>query len=115
MTNRNLVDNNTASRSVFAVDLGGTHLRAALVDESGEILFRFKQSTPHTGNQNDIVQAIVAAARSCHLPVDGSGVLAVSVVVPGTVNVADGLVVRAPNVSCLDGLYLAATLERELN
>ncbi len=114
MTNPNPLDNNDGSRFVFAVDLGGTHLRAALVDENGEILFHFKQSTPHTGNQSDIVQAIVAAARSCQLPVDGSGALAVSVVVPGSVNVAEGLVVRAPNVSCLDGVYLAAILEREL-
>ena len=31
---------------IFAADLGGTHLRAATVDQDGKIQFRFKQNTP---------------------------------------------------------------------
>jgi glucokinase len=44
----------------------------------------------------------------------GGTLSAVSVVVPGTVNVAEGVVVKAPNVPCLDGFRLAAALESEL-
>jgi glucokinase len=38
----------------------------------------------------------------------------VSVVVPGTVQVENGVVMKAPNVPCLDGFRLAAALESEL-
>ena len=112
MTHSNVLDKNASSDLVFAVDLGGTHLRAALVDGNGEIRFRFKQNTPHTESPDDIVQAIVAAVRSCE--VDGSA-SAVSVVVPGTVNVEKGAIVRAPNLSSLNRFCLSAALERELN
>ncbi|HBB87725.1 MAG TPA: hypothetical protein DC047_08935, partial [Blastocatellia bacterium] len=40
---------------------------------------------------------------------------AVSVVVPGTVNVEEGTVVKAPNVPCLDGFRLTEALTRALN
>ncbi len=111
MTNSNPLDTKISSDLVFAIDLGGTHLRAALVDENGKIRFRFKQNTPRTEKPDDIVQAIVAAVRSCEL--DGAA-SAVSVVVPGTVNVEKGSVVRAPNVPSLNRFCLSAALEREL-
>jgi len=79
MINSNPLDKKSSSDVVFAVDLGGTHLRAALVDEDGIIRFRFKQNTPRTESPDDIVQAIVAAVRSCELDGPAS---AVSVVVP---------------------------------
>jgi glucokinase len=111
MINSNPRDKKSSSDAVFAVDLGGTHLRAALVDENGKIRFRFKQNTPRTENPDDIVQAIVAAVRSCELDGPAS---AVSVVVPGTVNVEKGAVVRAPNLPSLNRFCLSAALEREL-
>ena len=46
---------------IFAADLGGTHLRAATVDQKGTIQFRFKQNTPQGNDANAIVDAVVAA------------------------------------------------------
>ncbi len=102
---------------VFAADLGGTHLRSATVSEDGQIHFRHKQTTPRGENANEIVNAIVQAARECGTSeiATGQTVRAISVVVPGTVNVAEGIVVKAPNVSSLDGFPLAAALTNELN
>src|SRR2546429_9801252 len=93
----------TARREVvLAADLGGTHLRAATVDENGIIHFRLKQKTPHTADPDDIVRALVQAVRQCETQskTNGDGIRAVSVVVPGSVNVEQGLVVKAPNLSC---------------
>src|SRR5437764_3679850 len=106
----------TSSEVVFAADLGGTHLRAATVDENGTIHFRLKQKTPHTANPDEIVQALVQAVRQCETQskTKGNGIRAVSVVVPGSVNVEQGLVVKAPNVACLDGFRLTAALTSEL-
>lgn len=101
---------------VFAADLGGTHLRAATVDGNGKIHFRSKQKTPQAEKAGEIVRALVLAVRACEEQSanDGDGISAISVVVPGTVNVEDGVIVKAPNVPCLDGFRLAAALEGEL-
>ncbi len=96
---------------IFAADLGGTHLRAATVDQKGKIHFRFKQNTPQVKDANAIVDAIVAAV---HEAGGVEGISAVSLVVPGTVNVQEGVVVKAPNLPCLDGFRLAAALSEKL-
>lgn len=104
-------------KRVFAADLGGTHLRSAIVDHTGKIDCRLKQRTPEAQRPEEIVDALVAAVRECEqqntsgdYPID-----AVSVVVPGTVNVASGVVVKAPNLSCVSGFHLAKALSHVLN
>src|SRR5437588_4744260 len=106
----------TSSELIFAADLGGTHLRVATVDENGQIHFRLKQKTPHAAEPDEIVRALVQAARQCETQskTNGDGIRAVSVVVPGSVNVEQGIVVKAPNVACLDGFRLTAALTSEL-
>src|ERR1041384_6221956 len=56
---------NTDNKLIFAADLGGTHLRAATVDQSGKIQFRFKQNTPQGSDPLAIVDAVVAAVNEC--------------------------------------------------
>jgi len=100
---------------IFAADLGGTHLRAATVDQKGTIQFRFKQNTPPGSDPNAIVEAVVAAVRECERQTGGADeISAVSLVVPGTVKVQEGAVVKAPNLPCLDGFRLGAALTTEL-
>lgn len=100
---------------VLAADLGGTHLRAATVDRNGQIHFRLKQQTPQAKKADEIVRALVLAARECEKQNPNAPIGAISVAVPGTVNVQEGVVVKAPNVPCLDGFRLAAALSGELN
>jgi glucokinase len=100
---------------IFAVDLGGTHLRVATVDTRGKIHFRSKQSTPQGTDPAQIVDAIVKAVHDYKQEIGSTdGLNAISLVVPGTVNVKDGTVVKAPNLPCLDGFRLASTLTSEL-
>ena len=101
----------TDKKLIFAADLGGTHLRAATVDDQGRIHSRFKQNTPQVKDANAIVDAIVAAVHEFQKAAEIS---AVSIVVPGTVNVEEGSVVTAPNLPCLDGFRLAAALTEQL-
>jgi len=103
---------NTDRKLIFAADLGGTHLRAAVVDHHGHIQSRFKQNTPQVADAYAIVDAIVSAVKELQ---KGAEISAVSLVVPGTVNVEEGSVVTAPNLPCLDGFRLAAALTEQLH
>jgi len=103
---------NTDTKLIFAADLGGTHLRAATVDQKGRIHARLKQNTPQAEDANAIVDAIVAAVHEFQKAAEIS---AVSLVVPGTVKVEEGVVVKAPNLPCLDGFRLAAALTEQLH
>src|SRR5512144_994999 len=95
------------TRSILAFDLGGTHLRAAIVDQDGTIQSSSKHQTPRTTKPEEIVSALVAAARECEcrLP-PGHSISGISVAVPASVNVEAGSVVKAPNLSSLNGFHL---------
>ena len=107
---------NGSDKLIFAADLGGTHLRAATVDQQGKIHFRSKQNTPQGTDPNEIVAAVVNAVREYRKEIgaEPDQLQAVSLVVPGTVNVAEGIVVKAPNLPCLDGFPLTTALTDEL-
>jgi glucokinase len=115
-SNQNQTCGGANGSMVFAADLGGTHLRAATVDESGSIHYRLKRKTPRTETPDDIVRALVLAVRECEkqCAATGGSIRAISVVVPGSINADAGLVVKAPNLACLDGFRLTAALADEL-
>ena len=102
--------NQLSQRLVFAVDLGGTHLRVALVDDSGKILQHLKQETPKGDSPDEILDALVNAA----LEWDCDRVVAASIMVPGAVDCAKAVVVQAPNLPSLINFELKAELQRRL-
>ena len=102
-------------RFAFSVDLGGTNLRAALIDNRGRIHFRLRQDTPQNSNQEEIVTALIAAARECETQAETMGGLdAGCVVVPGAVDSLNRTVVKVPNLPCLDQFPLRSVLEERL-
>lgn len=101
------------ARYVIAADLGGTHLRVAVVDSEGNIHSRVKLKTP-TDTAEAVVSALVGSARACLKATGLQGAGAISVVVPSPVNPADGSVEKAPNLPCLNGFPLRPALNREL-
>src|SRR5689334_12207881 len=114
--NNNLISEQTCNL-VCAADLGGTHLRVAVVDSSGHIHFRLKQSTPQEASPDGILQSLVSAVGECEVQAKQNGgrrISAVSVVVPGTVNVDRGIVVKAPNLPALNGFNLSQQLTAQL-
>jgi glucokinase len=102
---------------VVAADLGGTHLRVAAVDPSGQIYCRQEQRTPHGDNADEIVSALIAAVLQCErgLAALQGAITAFSIAAPGTVDVGKGVVVGAPNLPSLNGFNLRDALESELD
>jgi glucokinase len=100
------------SSLVFAVDLGGTHLRVALVDESGRILEHLKQDTPKGDSPEPIISVLLDAAQ--HWDSFKQQIVAASIMVPGPVDSARGVVLQAPNLPSLLNFALKAELETRL-
>jgi glucokinase len=80
---------------VVAVDVGGTSIKAALVDEDGRVLRRFAVPTP---GSDAVVEAVLDAIRRMTEP----GVAAVGVVVPGVVDVSAGVARYSVNLGWRD-------------
>ena len=104
--------NQFSERLVFAVDLGGTHLRAALVDATGRIVQQSKQDTPKGDSAERLVAALVSAADQWGC--DKLPVVAASIMVPGAVDADKAVVVQAPNLPSLVNFKLKAELEKRL-
>lgn len=101
---------------VLACDLGGTNLRMAAVDATGRILYRTKRDTPKADRADEIVRTMVETANLCRAAVEGEGAVeAIAAAVPATVNFEKGILLKAPNVPCLDGFRMEAALAHELS
>jgi glucokinase len=101
---------------VLATDLGGTNLRMAAVDREGNILHQTKRETPRTERADEIVRAIAISADECRAKVKEQGeIIAITAAVPSGVDYLNGIIVKAPNLPCLDGFRMAAALENELS
>lgn len=99
-------------RLVFAVDLGGTHLRVALVEETGKILQLLKQDTPKGDSAEQIIDALVSAAQKWGC--DKRPMIAASILVPGALDSEKAVVVQAPNLPSLLNFDLKAELQERL-
>lgn len=103
--------NGSKAKLVFAADLGGTHLRGALVDERGNIHVQLKQETPKGDSPDCIVNALVDAATECERRLGNQHFRASSILVPGTLDSNAEVVVQAPNLDSLNQFALKAVLE----
>src|SRR6185369_14519693 len=104
--------NPSSGSLVFAVDLGGTHLRVALVDDTGRILKQTKQETPKGDSAECVVAALVHAARQWES--HKQAVVAASIMVPGAVDSDNAIVLQSPNLPSLVNYALKSELEKRL-
>jgi glucokinase len=85
---------------IVGVDLGGTSLRALVLDRQNRILaiekIPTKARNPAAGLIRDIASSVRKAVVTAEIP--WSTVAAVSVGAPGAVDPADGIVYKAPNL-----------------
>ena len=104
--------NGVGPRLVFAADLGGTHLRMALVDDAGTIHKQAKQQTPKGDSPDCVLDALVATAQqwSAEIAIP----VAASIMVPGAVDTGKAVVVQAPNLPALINFGLKAELQERL-
>jgi glucokinase len=88
--------------AAIGIDIGGTHLRAARISPSGEILDLVARPTPEA---RGIVDEVVALVRS----LDAPDVVAIGIGIPGRVDAGQGLILSGGYVDLSD-VALADTI-----
>jgi glucokinase len=103
----------TAPGAVIAVDLGGTMIKAAIVDGAGHAQREVKRATPAARGPEAVIGELQAVVAELAAPtVDGDpGVHAVAVVVPGIVDPAAGRAEFSANLG-FRGVPLRDLIER---
>jgi len=110
------MSNQSKSRIVFAADLGGTHLRAALVDQCGKIHAQLKHETPQDESADHVIHSLVSAVKklATQRPSGAPPIESAAIMVPGTVDKTNTIVVGAPNLPSLRNFALKVELEKKL-
>ncbi len=104
-------------RVVIGVDLGGTNLRTALLNQDGDILDRHKEATHASDGWATVVGRIIenikrqreSAARR------RLAIAAVGVGAPGVIRADKGIVVKSPNFPDWNNVPLKEQLERAID
>ncbi|HXH69641.1 MAG TPA: ROK family protein [Pyrinomonadaceae bacterium] len=99
------------NKVVLACDLGGTNFRLAAVTTEGEVIYRIKRDTPKSDQVDKILQTITECINECHNSLkDRFEIKIVAAAVPAAVDAKRGIILKAPNIPCLDGFRFAETL-----
>ncbi len=98
----------------IAVDLGGTQIRAALVNREGQILNRIATPTKATAGPAIVIQQLVDAALDVSRDVDAAKILGVGVSSPGPLDTEQGIAIGLPTIKDFDNVPLLALLQKAL-
>jgi glucokinase len=104
-------------RVVIGVDLGGTNLRAAILNPQGEILDRHKEATHASDGWEKVVARLIDNIKRQResAALKGFDVASVGVGAPGVILAEKGVVVKSPNFPDWNNLPLKDKLEKSLN
>jgi glucokinase len=92
----------------IGIDIGGTKIAGALVDESGAILSELKVPTP-ASDPDAIVEAVVGLVDALS---EGSDVLGVGVAAAGFIDAEQATIIYAPNLSWRNENFKAKLQEK---
>lgn len=101
------------SRNILGVDIGGTYIRAGIVDESNRIVYEKITGSASVLRHADECKSLADWVKAL-LEESGKEVEAISMGLPAVLNRDRTLVVSAPNVVGLDGQQVNKLLEERL-
>jgi glucokinase len=99
---------------IIGVDLGGTNVRSAVVDDAGRISCHTKLSVAGSRSAEEVIDRVVACIAMTRDQRGGMDLLGVGVGTPGLIMAESGTVVYAPNVPGWTDLPLRSILQERL-
>jgi len=82
-----------------AIDLGGTQLRAALIDENGHVLERTAVATAASSGPDVVLEQMAAVAAHVSAGIAKSTILGVGVSAPGPLDAKAGIALNIPTLA----------------
>ncbi len=98
----------------IGVDLGGTNLRVAAIDASGQVLDRVSVPAVYTAGPEQVVTGIVQVINKICSRVGASGLRGVGIGVPGFIDIDTGVVVGAANLPGFEGFPIRDEIQKVL-
>jgi glucokinase len=98
----------------IAIDLGGTRIRAALVDRAGVILHRTEDMTRAADGPEAVLGQIVALAKAIGSGRDPEDIVGVGVSSPGPLDTAEGVALGIPTISGFENYPFRRALAERL-
>jgi glucokinase len=85
------------SEAVFAIDIGGTQLRAAIIGRDGQIIAKQASRTHAQGGREAILVQITDLCRGLRAAHHSQTIIACGIACPGPLDSGTGVVLNAPN------------------
>src|SRR5579871_345891 len=98
----------------IGVDLGGTNLRAAAIDQSGAMLDRISGSTNFTEGREAVLSDIVSAIQILRERHGAAGLTGIGVGVPGFIRMKEGYITMSNNLPYLENFPVRDEISRRL-
>lgn len=98
----------------IGVDLGGTNLRAAAIDEDGRMLEKIAGSTHLSAGREAVLDDMFRAIVELRERFKGHRLAGVGIGVPGFILVDDGLIVGSPNLPDFENYPVRDEIEKRL-
>jgi|SRR5581483_9589576 len=96
------------------IDLGGTNLRVAAIDASGQVLARTSHPAVYTSGPERVVAEIRDAVRSISSQQGPGGLRGVGIGVPGFIDIEAGVVVGTANLPGFQGFPIRDEIQKAL-
>ena len=82
----------------IGVDLGGTNVRVAAVDQTGQLIRRFSHSTAFGAGPEGVVADIVKIIGELREDIGNTGLVGVGIGVPGFIDMEAGVIIGSANL-----------------
>ncbi len=99
----------------IGIDLGGTNLRAAAFDQSGQLLKKVSGSTPVLAGPEAVIADMATSAEQLRSEFGRDSLAGIGVGVPGNIDMKTGTVVAWNNVPAFNGYPTRDELAKRLN
>jgi glucokinase len=99
----------------IGIDLGGTNLRAAAIDQNGTILAKISGSTPVAHGPGPVVDDMVQSVEKLRVEFGVEHLAGIGAGVPGNIDMAKGVIVGWGNMPVFNGYAMRDELSKRLN